>query len=263
MTISGKTRLYGIIADPISHVRAPTLFNPKLAAAGIDAVVVPLHVAPADLPALFAGLRALRNFDGLFVTVPHKTAAAALCDALDDEARMTRAVNAIRRGADGAMRGAMFDGAGFVAGLRADGIEPSGLPAHLVGAGGAAVAIAFALTRAGVARLGLSNRSRAKAEELAARLWASFPGIPVEVTDDPGDARLIVNATSLGLRADDPMPLDPARLVPSAVVADIIMDPAETRLLRAAAARGLKIHHGRHMLDHQARLLAEFLGMAI
>jgi shikimate dehydrogenase len=259
--ISGRTRLFGIVADPVGHVRTPQAFNARFAAQGKDAVLVPFHVAPAGLATMFAAFRVMRNFGGAIVTVPHKSAAVDLCDEVSESGRVVGAVNTIRRDADGRIAGDMFDGEGFVEGLRQEGIEPRGLTAHLSGVGGAGSAIAFALARAGVAHLTLANRTLRKAEELVERLRTLVPGIDVRVgTASPAGHQLVVNATSLGLRDADPLPLDVAALTPDMTVAEIIMIPEQTRLIAEARRRGCRVQLGRHMLDAQLHLMAQFMG---
>jgi shikimate dehydrogenase len=261
-TISGRTRLFGIIADPIHHVRGPTLFNEMFMASGFDAVMVPLHIASADLPTVWRGLRELRNLDGFLVTVPHKSGAAELCDEVDDAASLIGAVNVVRREEDGRMIGAMFDGVGFVAGLRANGCEPAGLNVLLLGAGGAASAIALALITSGIAQLTIANRTASKAEMLAVQLRRAVPHAVIAIGGaDPTGHDLVVNATSLGLYVGDPLPIDPALLNKTMTVADIIMNPVETPLLNAALEQGAAVQYGRQMLDHQMPLLARFLGL--
>lgn len=260
LVISGATRLLGIIADPIAHVRTPQALNRLLAERGVDAVMVPLHVGPDGLAGCFAGLRTIRNLSGIVVTIPHKGRAAALCDALEPEAAAVGAVNAVRREPDGRLTGAMFDGLGLVEGLRRSGIDPAGHRALLVGAGGAASAVAFALARAGVSRLTIANRTPAKAEALARRVAAAFPETQaVAGPADPAGCSLVVNGTSLGMTPGDAFPVPPDRLAATAVVADVIMKPVRTALLVEAAARGCRVHEGHHMLDAQLALLADFL----
>ncbi len=264
--ITGHTRLFAIVADPVGHVRTPQVFNARFAARATDAVMVPVHVDAAGLPAAFDAFRAMKNLGGIIVTVPHKTGAVALCDAVGETGRAVGAVNTIRREPDGRLVGDMFDGEGFVAGLRAQGVEPAGRDVCLLGAGGAANAIAFSLARAGAARITIANRTARKAEDLAARLRGRFPGLAAAAipgapgATDPAGHDLVVNATSLGLRAEDPLPLDAARLEPAMTVAEIIMKPERTPLLLAAERRGCRVHLGRHMLDCQVELMARFMG---
>jgi shikimate dehydrogenase len=262
--ITGHTRICAIIADPIHHVRTPQGINPILAERGIDAVLVPIHVGAAGLAAAVDGLRVMRNLAGFIVTVPHKTAMLGLCDSASDDAHRIGAVNVVRRSADGRLTGHMLDGEGFIGGLRGAGIAPEGLCCLLAGAGGAASAIAFALARAGVARLDVHNRSRERAESLVARVAEAHPACRVTVAGPrPGTGHdLVINATTLGLRPEDPLPIDPAGLLPTHTVCDIIMDPVRTALLRAADARGCRSHPGQPMLDHQLRLMVDALGLA-
>ncbi|SDH70782.1 shikimate dehydrogenase [Variovorax sp. OV700] len=260
--ITGHTRIFGILADPIHHVKTPQGINRLLDARKFDGVMVPIHVDSEGLGAMVKGLRRMNNLGGFVVTVPHKTAMPALCDELTPAAQRIGAVNVVRRTADGRLVGGMLDGEGFVAGLRSAGIEPAGLTAYLAGAGGAASAIAYALAQAGVLRLTVANRTPAKAEELIARLKEDFPGLAMELgTDDPSQHDLVVNGTSLGLRDGDALPLNTDRLWAHQIVAEIIMEPAETPLLQAARAKGCRVHHGAPMLASQIALMAVFMGV--
>lgn len=255
--ISGHTRLFAIVAEPIHHVKTPQEINALMAARGDNRVMVPLHVGPEQLAEAVQGLRAMRNLDGFVVTVPHKGAIVPLCDSLSPVAQLVGAVNVVRRQADGQLHGDMLDGVGFVTGLRRAAIEPAGMKVYLAGAGGAAQAIAFALAEAGVARLTIANRTRARAEQLVSRLASAFPGVTFAVgTADPAGHDLVVNATSMGLREGDDYPCDIQRLSPEQIVAEIIMQPEHTALLLAAAERGCRVHLGRPMLQCQVELMA-------
>ncbi|MFF7710135.1 shikimate dehydrogenase family protein [Pseudomonas sp. NPDC007930] len=259
--ISGNTRLYAIIADPIHHVKTPQAINALFRRRGQDRVMVPFHVPAEALAATVQGLRGLANLEGFIVTVPHKSAMLALCDRASAHARAIGAVNAVRRTAAGELVGEMLDGLGFVAGLRQEGIEPAGMSVYLAGAGGAANAIAFALAEAGIARLTVANRTAAKAEDLLQRLRQAYPALPVaRGSGDPSGHALVVNATSLGLREHDPLPCHAERLSPEQVVAEIIMQPVHTPLLQAAAARGCRIQPGLPMLLCQVELMATAMG---
>ena len=155
MEITGSTTVYAIAADPIAHVKTPQRLNALLRERGADGVMVPFHVSPDGLPALFAGLRGLHNLGGLVVTVPQEQA-AVLCDEITPAARLIGAVNAIRL-RDGKLAGGNFDGLGFVAGLRARAMSPPAAASRRPGRAGKA--IACALADAGPARLNLYNRS--------------------------------------------------------------------------------------------------------
>lgn len=263
MEITGSTRLYGIVADPVSQVKTPQTMRKVFDKRGTDGVLVPMHVAPESLPVFVQALRGVLNFGGMIATVPHKTAMVDLCDDITPAARLVGAVNIVRRNADGSLSGDILDGQGFVGGLRQSGIEPKGLRVLLCGAGGAAKAIAFALADAGVARLDLFNRTQSKAQDIITRLQTVYPTVPMAaVGANPAGYDLVVNATSLGMRPDDAMPLDVSGLSPSQTVAEIIMTPAWTPLLLAAQAKGCRIQFGLPMLECQIELMADFMGVA-
>ena len=257
--ISGRTRLFAVLGDPVRQVRAPELLNPVFAELGLDAVLVPVHAPVAHLGEVVRGLQRAGNVDGLLVTVPHKAAALAFADVHSAAVRLAGSTNALRRGADGRWYAENFDGAGFVAGLATAGRPPAGKRVTLVGAGGAGGAIAAALVLAGVARLDVVDVDPARVRTLLDRLSDHAPGVVRHAAtpyDDKAD--LMVNATPLGLAQDDPLPFDPTRLTPGTLVADIIMTPPETPLLRTAAAHGLPTHRGAPMLTEQLRLYREF-----
>ncbi len=259
--ITGNTRVYGILADPIHHVKTPQVMNRLFDEIGHDGVLVPLHVSAAGLADAVRGLRQLQSLAGLIVTVPHKTVIPALCDGLTDQARMVGAVNCIRRDADGTLTGAILDGVGFVEGLRSAGHDPRGMSVILAGAGGAASAIAFALADAGISALTIANRTEARAQDLADRVSAAYPGVTLSIDARAvAQAGLVVHATSLGMRAGDALPLDISQLHEGQIVAEAIMDPAVTPLLAAAEKAGARTHPGLPMLQSQARLMAEFMG---
>lgn len=260
--ITGRTRVLGILAHPTEHVKAPPGINRIAMMRGRDSVMVPFNVAPEDLEDFVDGLRVLKSFDGAIVTVPHKQTIIPLCDDVSSQARAVGAANVVRREADGRLIGDQLDGIGFVEGLRGEGIEVAGRRAYLVGAGGAANAIAFAIAEAGIAKLTLANRTAEKIESLAAKLRAAYPSLEVSIgSTDPRGHDLVINGTTLGMNASDPLPLDTALLAPGMIVAEVIMEPEITPLLRAARTAGCRTHLGRHMLDHQLQLMANFLGL--
>ncbi|MFD8694728.1 shikimate dehydrogenase family protein [Kitasatospora purpeofusca] len=256
--ISGRTRLYAVLGDPIAQAKAPALLNPLFAASGVDAVLVPVH-APADrLDEVVRGLKAVANLDGLLVTVPHKLAMCEHADELSEAAALLGSTNALRREPDGRWYGDNFDGAGFVRGLAAAGHHPAGVRVALAGAGGAGLAIAAALLTEGAAALTVTDPDRDRVDALLNRLGTRWPGRVTAAPHPPSDIDLAVNATPLGLTPTDPLPFDPTPLAPGALVADIIMTPAETPLLRTAAALGLATHPGIHMLTEQLPLYRSF-----
>lgn len=257
--ITGNTRPFIIVADPVHHLRTPEVFNQNLEQSPFDGVLIAANVTADGLASFVEGVRQMRNLAGLIVTVPHKLAIVPLCDELGPTASKVGSVNTIRV-EDGRLIGENFDGLGFVAGLVGQGYPVTGKSVLLLGSGGAARAIAFALADCGVKRIVILNRNIEKARKLAAAV-RMVHGIEVTVTDTPDtmSVELIVNATSLGLHEQDPLPLDPVHIHPHHMVAEVVMSPQVTNLLRAAESRGAKIHLGKHMLDAQMVAMGRFL----
>jgi shikimate dehydrogenase len=260
--ITGTTRLYAIIGDPIAHVRTPMAFNDYFSARNIDAVCLPVQIGRDDLPRGWAGLKSMVNLDGFIVTAPHKAEAARLCDKLEGDGVHTKVVNVVRRGPDGSFSGTLLDGRGFVSGLIKQGHQVKGRRLYMAGAGGAGTALAYALADAGAAALTIHNRTRSRAEKLVTDVGAAYPDIEVRVgTADASRHDIVVNATSLGLKPDDGHAFNLASADPSALVAEVVMKPDMTPLLIAAEKRGYAIHFGIHMLNSQLELMIQYLGL--
>lgn len=261
--ITGTTKVFFMLAHPIEHVRSPEVFNPIFAARGIDAIMVPLHFLPEEFEEGWQGLRRMQNLGGIIVSIPLKEAAFRLSDEADETALSVGAANTVRRDPSGRMVCANFDGPGFMAGLLDDGRDAVGRDVLLVGAGGAGASIAFSLARAGVSSIDICDTASEKADALVKRVRERYPQLAVNAVAiaDPRGHDLIVNATPAGLHPErDPLPVLTEHLEPGTLVADIIMKPATTPLLAAAAARGCAIRRGAGMLDCQAELMMRFLG---
>ena len=262
MTITGATRLFAIIGDPVAPLRSPAFFNAAFARLGIDAAFVAFQIPAGSLERSWPGLLAMRNLDGIVITMPHKEAALPLLADLGPTARLTHSVNTIRRRADGTFEGDMFDGEGFRDGLERAGHPPRGRRILQVGCGAAGTAIACALARAGAAELTLYDSSSARLDALKTLLGTHFPATRVVAgPPDPRGFDIVVNATPLGLRPADPMSIDAALLAASQVVADVIPNPEVTPLIAAARAIGCATTTGRDMHEGQARLAAAYLGI--
>ncbi len=261
LTVTGETRLYIVIGDPIAQVRSTHLYNGLASEGGHDAVFVPLQFAAEDFEAATRALRAFKNLAGIIPTIPHKARMLDLVDEARQRARMVGAVNSIRVEPDGRWTGEAFDGVGYVEGLKANGHDPKGRSVQLVGAGGAGASMAFALAEAGIAQLRLFDVDTGKADRVAAGLAEHFPQLPVTVGPvDPRPVDIVANATPLGMQPDDPLPLDPETLVPGQLVTDMIMKPPVTSLLEAAAAKGCPTVVGYEALKGQAAANMAFFG---
>lgn len=242
-----------VVGHPIAHSRSPLIHGHWLAEHGIAGSYERLDVAPAEFPAFLRGLPD-SGFAGGNVTIPHKEAAFALADALTPRAKAIGAVNTLVV-EGGRIRGDNTDAPGFCAHLdHSLGRDwPERGEAVILGAGGAARAIVVGLAERGVARIRVANRTRARAEAVA----ALAPGIAEALEWDAlpaalEGAGLLVNTTSLGMKGQPPLDLDLAPLPAGAAVADIVYAPLETHLLAAARARGLAVVDGLGMLLHQA-----------
>jgi shikimate dehydrogenase len=253
--LSGATRIHLIVGDPVAQTKSPAGLTAEFFARGVDAVCVPMQVAPTDIDAFFAIAKRVQNVDGIVVTVPHKLAATRHCDVLSERSRALAAVNAMRREPDGRWSGDMTDGVALVAALRAAGCAPGGRRALVVGAGGAGSAVVLALAEAG-ARVATHDIDAARRDDLIRRLaaWKIAAG-----SADPAGCDLVVNATPLGMASGDPLPVDAAGIGPGAVVADLVTKPAVTTLVVAARERGAQIVTGADMFALQAGILADFL----
>jgi shikimate dehydrogenase len=259
--VDGATRLLGIAGDPVAQVRSPPLWSALFRYNKINAICVPFHVRPADFSPFADGLRAAENVLGLLVTIPHKLAAAGYATALTSRARKVGTANLLRPLPDGGWEGEMLDGLGFVLALRAEGQRIEGRRAIVVGAGGVGSAIAFALAEAGAASVAIADIDAGRAAALSRRL-VDLAGLTSFVS--PAQAEgfdLIVNASPMGMRADDPLPLDLGGLTAEAIVGDVVISGALTPVLRAARARGCHVQEGSAMTDHQVTAMAGFLGL--
>ncbi|WP_108662431.1 shikimate dehydrogenase family protein [Acuticoccus kandeliae] len=262
LPLTGTTRVYAIIGDPIAQVGSPRVFNALFREKGIAAVLIPLHVKPAGLSAFLSAARGLENVDGIIVTIPHKMDVVPLIDVVGDAGRRIGAVNAIRRLPDGTLHGDNFDGAGCVIGLEREGHAIAGRSAMILGAGGAGAAIAHAFADAGVGPITLHDVSAPRAAALAETLRPVH--LDTRIADTPPDPAafdIVVNATPIGSAPGDPYPLPPDRLRPGTLVVDVLLKPAVSPLLEAAAARGCATQPGYRMLEGQAEAIARYFGV--
>lgn len=253
--ISGNARLAGVIGYPVAHSRSPMIHGEWLARYGVDGAYVPLRVAPEDIGPAITTLPKL-GFRGVNVTIPHKETVVPYLNELTTRAQRAGAVNTIVFQEDGTSSGDNTDGFGFLENLRwrTPGFVTSAGEAVVLGAGGAARAIAAALLDEGCPKLTLVNRNVARAEDLARML-----GGPIEVRDWRGaeqaleNSALLVNTTCLGMIGQPPLNLSLERLPRDALVTDIVYAPLTTDLLRDAQNRGNPVVDGLGMPLHQAR----------
>ena len=259
MDIGGKTQLYGIFGYPVGHSLSPRLHNAVFQKKKIEAVYVPFEVNPDYLPEAIESLRSL-GIRGINVTVPHKEAAANLIDEIPND--LDRAIGAINTilVKNGLLQGFNTDGPGFIEDLKEEfNFLPKGQSALILGAGGAARAIAFYLLKEGCGQLFIYNRTPERAEGLAEYLMGFFPKSRVKavlsIEELAGERlNLLVNTTSCGMKAEDPFPVNPDILSTTQLVYDVIYAPAETKLIAEAKRRKVRASNGLGMLLRQACL---------
>jgi shikimate dehydrogenase len=271
--INAATRLCAVFGSPIGHSASPAMQNAAFVALGLNWRYLAFEVDPKNLRAAIEGAKAM-NFAGINLTVPHKTLALDFVDALDNSAKTFGAVNTIRferRNADGAWlplrkpavagepleiraHGFNTDAVAIAQTLREDvGLELRGAKVVLLGAGGTGRTVALKFASENVAELFLVNRTQSKAVEIANEIKKRFPAVRASVGYPTNDVDLLMNATSLGLSADDPLPLDEKQfsLRRARAVYDVIYRPAETKLLAVAKKSGCKTANGVGMLLRQ------------
>lgn len=255
--ITGKTKIYSVIGFPVEHSASPALHNAALEALGLDARYVALTVKPEDVADAVRGFRAM-GMGGLNVTVPHKRAVIPFLDSLGEEAAKMGSVNTVVRAEDGRLVGHNTDAAGFLGALAHHGADVAGKRALVYGAGGAAPAVLRALQLGGAAGAHVFNRTREKADALADLFNCESFQVKAEDFSSPeidtlyGNADIIINATSIGLREGDTPPVEVGKITSRHTVADIIYNPWETALLREARQKGAAVFNGYEMLVRQA-----------
>lgn len=255
--LDGETRLFPIIGDPIGQVKSPAMLTEILVQRGVNALVVPVHVASADVPAYMDALKKTQNVDGLIITVPHKVAALGHCDVPSERAQYSGSCNVMRRLADGRWSGDNTDGQGFMDGVEKEGFSMEGKRALLIGCGGAGSAIAYEILARGAAHLAIHDADSKRRDGVVARLAARFPGKVSAGSADPSGFDFIGNATPVGMKTGDPWPVDVAGLHKGQFVACVITRPDPSPLVAHARALGCATMPGVGMFHAQAELLVD------
>jgi shikimate dehydrogenase len=259
--ITGRTRLIVHLGYPTESFKAPMIYNPWFEMKGIEAVVVPVGVEPQHYPEVLKALFRTTNVHGALVTMPHKVTTTHLVDEMTTTAKIAGACNAVLRRPDGSLLGDMFDGAGFVRGVERKGKPIAGARGLVVGCGGVGCAIAASLAAAGLSAIGLYDAAAGSAEALADRLRSHYPALEVTTgSNDPAGYDIVVNATPLGMKPGDPLPIDISRITSSTFVGEVVMKEEFTPLLRAAMEKGCTVQVGTDMLFEQIPAYLEFFG---
>ena len=257
--LSGATRLYPIIGDPVKYAESPIRLTTAFADRGHNGLCIPMQIREGDLDAVMTGLTAISNVDGLLVTMPHKSPAIAYCTTSSERARMLEVVSVMRRNPDGTWHGDMLDGLAFVHAQTDHGAHVEGARALLIGAGSAGSQIGLALVEAGARELVIHDAQRPRGLARVELLAGLGDNRVIAGPPDPTGCDLVFNATPLGMEDADPLPIDPTLLPPSVFVGDVIAEHGVPPFVKAAQDAGCKVATGVHMVEAKQDLMAEFM----
>ena len=261
--ISGTTALIAHMGYPTYTFKSSLICNPWFEKNGVDAVVVPMGIKPEHYPDFFRSVFNLTNIRGALITMPHKVTTMGLVDEISPNAQIAGATNAVLLRDDGTLLAEQFDGDGFVRGALRKGFDPSGKRALVVGNGGVGSPIAASLAGIGLAGIGLFDPNAAASEALAQRITEHYPAVEVTIgSKDPDGYDLIVNATPIGMKDGDPLPVDIDRVPPGSYVGDVVLKAEITPFLQAAKDKGCTIQVGSDMLFELIPAYLEFFGFA-
>ena len=259
--INGNTEIVAHIGFPTHAFKAPMIYNPWFEKAGVNAIVVPMGCQAQDYPDFLRSVFKLAKIRGALITMPHKVTTVGLLDEVFPTAAIAGSCNAVRRGSDGRLQGDMFDGEGFVRGVRRKGCKLEGARVLIVGCGGVGSAIAASLAAAGVGAISLFDARAESAQGLGQRLTRHYPLLEVSTgSNDPAGFDLVVNGTPLGMNEGDPMPMNVSRIAATTFVGEVVMKTEMTAFLTAVQARGCRFQVGSDMLFEQIPAYLEFFG---
>ncbi|MGD9042849.1 MAG: hypothetical protein PVG06_04005 [Desulfobacterales bacterium] len=260
---TGTTIFYTMIGTPIIQVRSPFNYNRYFAEHEIDAVMIAMDIPSDRVKAHFEHMRAIPNFGGCIVTIPHKQAAAGCMDEISQRARELAAVNVVRV-ENGRLIGDMVDGLGFMVAAKAKGLAIRGRRAAIIGGGVTGAAIALAIAEAGAAEIVIKEIRTERHGFLTRLLRRAYPQtrISFELTDLEG-FDIAVNATPVGMNDDPNVPFPTDTLSSRTLVADVVTNPKVTPWLAAGLARGCKVQYGVEMADGQFGLMGRHMGLDI
>lgn len=256
-----KTAVFGVFGDPVGHSKSPLMLNRAFRAAGLNGAYAAFHILPGTLKAAVEGIRAL-GFRGVNVTIPHKVEVMEYLDRIDEAAKAIGAVNTIVND-NGVLTGYNTDGIGYVRSLKEEtGVNLAGKKALLLGAGGAARGIVYALAKEGVDSIVIANRTEKRARDLAKDMsvYVKTEGIGQDAIKDVMDGtQLVINTTAAGMHPNvDELPMDPSLLRPGLLVSDLVYNPRITAFLKRAEEAGAQIHGGLGMFIYQGAYAFEY-----
>jgi shikimate dehydrogenase len=257
--VNGKTRIFGIVGHPIEQVRSPEMITAELVSRGLNSLMVPVHVLPANFDRVMPELLKLQNFDGFVFTIPFKGEARRFASQLGPQASFVGAVNALVRTDDGQWLGDIFDGLGCVEAFRRRDVSFAGKRVMMIGVGGAGSAIAVAVGREGPASMRIFDPDAQRAEDGAEKVRRCSPSTQVEIGEPVVDGiDVLINASPVGMLDDTRMPIRAETLPRDLIVFDAIVKPEMTRLLSLARDSGCTFIQGREMMRGQISKIVDF-----
>jgi shikimate dehydrogenase len=260
---TGTTAFYTMIGTPVIQVKSPLLYNRYFADRGMDAVMIAMDVPPDQVGTHFTHMRAIPNFGGSIVTVPHKQAAVDFMDGLSERSRLLGSVNVVRA-EKGRLTGDMVDGLGFMVAIRHHGLSMPGKRVAILGAGGAGAAIALAIAQAGAEEVVIKEIRTERHERLERILKQANPDVKISFElETLEDFDLVVNATPVGMNDDPHVPFPTETLSPRTLVADVVTNPKVTPWLTAAIEKGCAVQYGAEMVYGQFGWMGRHLGLEI
>lgn len=262
INLNGRTRLYPLLGDPVSHARAPDWLSHHMAKRGMNMISLPMEVPDGMLEEVMVGLAATKNVDGMSLTMPHKITGFQYCATVTKTSRILGVVSAIRRNKDGSWHGHTTDGDAFVKAQIDNGANIEGSRVLVIGAGGAGSAIVISMLDAGAKNVVISDVDEGRTNKLLNLLQDAYGGRLRSGSNDPTGFDIVCNATPLGMSEGDPLPLDPAKLVASIFVGDVIAGYGETAFIKAAREAGCKTADGDAMVIAVLDIMCDMLEQA-
>jgi len=257
--VDGKTRLFGIVGDPIVQVKSPEMVTYEMQKRGYHAILIPLHIEQADFERTMPEILRLQNLDGLIFTVPFKARAIQYAQQLGPQAQALGVINTLVKKSDGQWLGEMFDGMGCVESFRRKNIPLKGQRIMMMGLGGAGSAIAAAVAAEHPQSMRIFDLDAARYQRMKAIIQNISPAMHVSVGAPIVEGMdVLINATPVGMLEDTRMPIDVQQLPSSLSVFEIIVKPENTPLLKLALASGCQVIRGREMMQGQISRIVDF-----
>lgn len=259
MLLNGETQLYPILGDPIAQVRSPQFLTALLHHRGINAQVPPFQVSSKDFANVIHALKQVQNVKGFVITIPHKIPSLDVCDHVSERAQFIGSVNIIHKTEDGLLKGDNVDGLGYLDGIEKEGFSVLNKRALLIGAGGAGSAVAFEILKRGATHLSVYDVDAQRLERLINALNVHFPGQASLGSTNPEGYDLIANVTPVGMRPNDPYPVEVEKFLSRQFVADAITKPEVSPMIEYARSLGCNTMVGAGMFNAEAEILVDFM----